>query len=479
MIPAWDDGASSAPNADQSQGAGESGARVESVTEFTRRVKTVLESQVRPGWVRGEVSNLRIQASGHVYFSLKDAGAQLSAVLFRGDAARQTVKMRDGAQILVYGEISVYEARGNYQLIVRAVIEDGVGRLQREFEALKRRLAEEGLFDASHKRTIPKMPRTIGFITSPTGAAVQDFVRILIRRGWRGRVVVLPAKVQGDGAAAEMVAMLGEAEALGIFDLVVIGRGGGSIEDLWAFNEEPLVRAVADFALPIISAVGHEIDFTLCDFAADVRAETPSAAAELISSGFVAALDATERLKEDLGHHTGLILSSAKDRVEHARSQLRLLSPTAQVERGFLRLDDLSNRLSASLGATVQSRRQRLTEVASWLRQRSPETRVQMESHRLLALWKRLQAASPASVLNRGFVIMRDVDGKPVQTKAAIHKGQRLEAEFADGAVSVTADGDALVGATGSVGAVPDPSALAGPKTKPKPRVKKPVDPTT
>ncbi len=423
-------------------------ARIESVSEFTRRVKVVLESQVRPGWVRGEVSNLRIQASGHVYFSLKDAGAQLSAVLFRGDAARQDVKLRDGAQVLVYGEISVYEARGSYQLVVRAVLEDGMGRLQREFEALKRRLAEEGVFAAENKVAIPSMPRTVGFITSSTGAAVQDFSRILIRRGWRGRVIVLPVKVQGDGAAAELAAMVAYADALThggagaaepFFDLLVVGRGGGSLEDLWAFNEEVLVRAVAACRLPIISAVGHEIDFTLCDFAADVRAETPSAAAELISSCFVAATEKAARLAEDLNHHVGVALEAATERLDHARSRLRLLAPSAQIERGYLRLDDMANRLSASLGAAVQVRRQRLTEVASLLRERSPERRVQSESHRLLALWKRLQAASPASVLNRGFVIMRDEDGKPVQKKAAVQRGQRLQAEFADGVVPVKA----------------------------------------
>ncbi|WP_238991351.1 exodeoxyribonuclease VII large subunit [Rariglobus hedericola] len=415
------------------------------MSEFTRRVKTVLESQVRPGWVRGEVSNLRAQASGHVYFSLKDAGAQLSSVMFRGDAARQDVKLRDGLQVVVYGEISVYEARGNYQLIVRAVIEDGVGRLQKEFEALKRRLADEGLFAAENKVAIPAMPQTVGFITSPTGAAVQDFLRILIRRGWRGRVVVLPAKVQGDGAAAEIIEMLQLAQdeaACGVrFDLLVIGRGGGSLEDLWAFNEEPLVRAVAACRLPIISAVGHEIDFTLGDFAADVRAETPSAAAELISSGFVAATERAARLDEDLNHHVDAALESAADRLDHARSRLRLLAPSAQVERGFLRLDDLANRLSGALSATVQTRRQRLSEVRSLLRERSPQRRVESESQRLLALWKRLQAASPASVLNRGFVIMRDADGKPVQKKAAVQKGQRLAAEFADGTVAVKAEG--------------------------------------
>jgi len=246
--------------------------RIQTVTEFTRRVKEVLKGGLPPGWVRGEVSNLRAQASGHVYFSLKDAGAQLACVLFRGDAQRQSVALRDGLQVLAYGEVDVYEARGQYQFITRALIEHGAGRLQQELEQLKQRLATEGLFAAERKQPLPLLPRTIGFITSPTGAAVQDFIRILQRRGWTGRLVVLPAKVQGEGAAAELVAMLHTAEALGIFDLLVIGRGGGSIEDLWAFNEEPLVRAVAACAVPIISAVGHEIDYTLCDFAADVRA---------------------------------------------------------------------------------------------------------------------------------------------------------------------------------------------------------------
>jgi len=214
--------------------------RAESVTEFTRRVKTVLEAGIKPGWVRGEVTNLRIQASGHVYFSLKDAGAQVRAVMFRGDAARQETKLREGGQVVVFGEASVYEARGEYQLIVRVAVDDGVGRLRREFEALKARLAAEGLFDKGRKRALPRLPRAVGFVTSPTGAAVQDFCRILTRRGWRGRVLVLPAKVQGEGAAAEVAAMIALANdpaALGLeLDLLVVGRGGGSLEDLWAFN---------------------------------------------------------------------------------------------------------------------------------------------------------------------------------------------------------------------------------------------------
>ena len=190
-----------------------------------------------------------------------------------------------------------------------------------------------GLFAPERKRPIPAMPAVVGFVTSPTGAAVQDFLRILSRRGWRGRIVILPAKVQGAEAAAEMVAMLELAGSLGIFDLIVIGRGGGSVEDLWAFNEEPLVRAVAGCPVPTISAVGHEIDFTLCDFAADVRAETPSAAAELISSHFVACLERSEQASEAMAAAADLMLARSGERLAHARSRLRLLTPSAQIER--------------------------------------------------------------------------------------------------------------------------------------------------
>lgn len=411
-----------------------------SVTEYTRKVKAVLEGSIQSCWVRGEVSNMRAQPSGHVYFSLKDAGAQLSAVMFRMQAARQTVILRDGLQVVAFGEVGVYEARGQYQLIVRTIVADGVGALQREYEALKRKLSDEGLFAPERKKAIPQMPATVGFLTSPTGAAAQDFMRILIRRGWKGRVVVLPSKVQGEGAAEEMVAMLRLAETLGIFDLIVIGRGGGSIEDLWAFNEEPLVRAVAACPIPTISAVGHEIDFTLCDFAADRRAETPSAAAELISSEFVRLAERAESAGRAVLSAISGAIERARERVSHGRSRLRLLSPAALVERGYLRLDDMSNRLSSALRSRVQLSRHGLSGVVSRFERASPETRMQTESHRLLSLYKRLESASPKSVLNRGFVIMRDATGKPITRRAGVGDGQRVEAEFADGRVPLRSE---------------------------------------
>jgi exodeoxyribonuclease VII large subunit len=415
-------------------------AAPETVSAYARRIKVLLKGGIGAAWVRGEVSNVRAQASGHVYFSLKDAGAQLSAVLFRGDAARLATPLCDGLQVVAYGEADVYEARGHLQFIARRVVEDGVGRLQREFEALKRKLADEGLFAPEKKRPIPLLPATIGFVTSPTGAAVQDFLRILTRRGWRGRVVILPAKVQGEGAAAEMAELLGLAARLDLFDLMVIGRGGGSAEDLWAFNEEVLVRAVAAFPAPVISAVGHEIDFTLCDFAADVRAETPSAAAELISSHFVACAERALQARDALADAVIGGTQRARQRLDHARSRLRLLSPAAQVERGFLRLDDCANRLGAALRASVQRRRLELTAARTRFDRVAPELRLPLARHRLLALAKRLQAASPASVLNRGFVILRDERGRPVMRRAEVRAGQRLGAEFADGTAPLRAD---------------------------------------
>ncbi|MCC5021505.1 MAG: exodeoxyribonuclease VII large subunit [Candidatus Synoicihabitans palmerolidicus] len=414
--------------------------RAESVTLFTRRLKTLLENGLGQGWVRGEVSNLRRQTSGHVYFSLKDGGAQLACVLFRGDAMRQTVEMRDGQQVVVGGRISVYEARGQYQLIVRTMIEDGVGRLQREFEALKRRLAAEGLFEKGRKRALPELPAVVGFVTSLTGAAVQDFARIMQRRGWRGRLVVLPAKVQGTGAGSEIARMIKTAGEMAMFDVLVVGRGGGSLEDLWAFNEEQVVRAVVECAVPVISAVGHEIDFTLSDFAADVRAETPSGAAEMLSSAFGELCRRVEDAASRLQGAWDDRVETARDRLENLRARLKLLTPRGQIEQGWLRRDDLANRLARALSVTGTQKRSAYAAMAAALETRSPQRRVELESPRLLGLWKRLQAASPQSVLNRGFAIVRDGEHRPVMRRAEVESGKSYDVEFADGRTRMRAD---------------------------------------
>lgn len=410
---------------------------VETVSKVTRRIKTLLETGVNPGWIQGEVSNLRRQSSGHTYFVLKDAGAQLSCVLFRGDGARQTVKLQDGQQMLLAGRISVYEARGQYQLIVRSIKEDGVGRLQREFEALKLRLAEEGLFDQDVKKLLPSLALKVGFVTSPTGAAVQDFARILLRRGWRGKLTVIPAKVQGVGAVAEIASMIEWAGDDGKFDVLVIGRGGGSLEDLWAFNEERLVRAVAACPIPVISAVGHEIDFTLSDFVADVRAETPSGAAELISSAYTEICDRLAAAREDLVGSVTRGREDARTAVGGLRDRLRLLTPRAQIEQGWLRRDELAIRLKTGLANSLGRSRHQLSQARSAMAAQSPDRRVEFESHRLLSLWKRLQSVSPQATLNRGFVVMRDAQNRPVLKKADVAAMREYEAEFADGRVKM------------------------------------------
>jgi exodeoxyribonuclease VII large subunit len=288
---------------------------------------------------------------------------------------------------------------------------------------------------------LPQLPAVVGFVTSPSGAAVQDFLRILARRGWRGRVVVLPARVQGDGAAEEMIEMLRWAEGTGYFDLLVIGRGGGSAEDLRAFNHEGLVRAVAGARVPVISAVGHEIDFTLSDFAADVRAETPSAAAELISSHFVACQERAERAAHRLEGQAFDALRAARRHWEHARTRLRLLEPAAQLERGWLRLDDLANRKLSALRAGAQQARHRLTQVQASLTAVAPLRRLEFERHKVESLGKRLAAASPLSVLGRGYVLMRDDGGRPVTTRVEALGHSKLRAQFSDGEVPLVLDG--------------------------------------
>ena len=284
-------------------------AQVLSVSDLTRRIKALLEDSFPSVWVEGEVSNLRSPLSGHVYFTLKDASAQLAVVLFRGVAAKVGFQLKDGLQVIAFGDLGVYERSGQYQLVARRLLPKGLGALQLAFEELKQRLAKEGLFDPARKRPIPTLPQRIGLITSPTGAAIRDFLNIIGRRFPNVRIVINPVRVQGDGAAQEIAAAIDEFNALRAsgrlsLDVLIVTRGGGSLEDLWAFNEEIVARALARSHIPTISAVGHEIDFTISDFVADLRAPTPSAAAELVVKAkeeFVRQLEQYQsRLQRDL-----------------------------------------------------------------------------------------------------------------------------------------------------------------------------------
>ncbi|OGV74134.1 MAG: exodeoxyribonuclease VII large subunit, partial [Lentisphaerae bacterium RIFOXYA12_FULL_60_10] len=252
------------------------------VTELTRRIRAALEQGIGPVVVEGEVSNVRRPSSGHCYFTLKDETAQIAAVLFRGVLETLRIVPKDGLQVRVRGELTVYEKNGNYQILVRHLEETGRGSLQARFEQLKSRLQQEGLFDAARKRPLPVLPRHIGIVTSPTGAAIRDILQVLSRRFPNLHVLVAPVRVQGDGAAEAIAAAIDRLNQRADLDVLIIGRGGGSLEDLWAFNEEVVARAVFRSRLPVISAVGHEIDFTISDFVADVRAPTPSAAAEIV-----------------------------------------------------------------------------------------------------------------------------------------------------------------------------------------------------
>lgn len=431
------------------------------VTELTRRVKNLLEEAFPEVWVRGEVSNLRIQSSGHAYFTLKDAGAQLSAVMFRGDLLRSATELRDGAQVSAFGRLGVYEPRGTYQLVVRVALDDGLGRLRREFEALKAKLAAEGLFDAEKKRPLPYPSRVVGFVTSPTGAAIQDFVSVLKRRGWKGRLIVFPAKVQGAGAAAEIAAQIRKAGSLGILDTLVVGRGGGSLEDLWPFNEEVVARAVAASPTPVISAVGHEIDFTLSDFAADKRAETPTAAAELISSTYIEAKDRLELAEVELHEAAENLIRDKAQSLDLLESRLSAQSPLSRVKHDRMRMESLESRLRAAGLARTEVMRRTVERHTHALATHTPHARVGVarsrteslaramdtalahrrdsRAMRLDGLEARLRAAGIDATLRRGFAVVKDGEGRVISHAGEVISGKRISLRFADG--EATAEG--------------------------------------
>ncbi|EDY85130.1 exodeoxyribonuclease VII, large subunit [Verrucomicrobiia bacterium DG1235] len=433
-----------------------------SVTKYTAAIKKLLEGNIPPCWVVGEVSNLRRQASGHIYFSLKDAGSQIPAVMFRGQASRLKFAPADGMQVLAFGEISVYEPYGRYQLVIRELKESGEGRLFREFERLKRKLADEGLFDSERKRAIPNFPLRVAIVTSPTGAALQDFIRILKRRGWGGGLHVFPAKVQGVGSAEEIESAIRYVNELGVYDLLVVARGGGSIEDLWSFNEERVARAVAESEVPVISGVGHEIDFTLSDFAADARAETPSAVAEMISSAYLETIERYRTAREALDSLAVEGLAERELALDRLRRELKSVSPVAALERAFLRIDELGTRFLSAYRTSVQERRnvfqgkerrylaQDVSGAVLRLRDRLDRLERRMDGclmagvaelrSRLDVAGATLKAIGPAATLKRGYAILEDASGKPLTRIAATQRGAAVVASLSDGRLEMTVD---------------------------------------
>jgi len=430
------------------------------VSQLTRQIRSLLEENFGEVWVEGEISNLRVQSSGHHYFTLKDEGAQLSCVLFRGNAARLIQPLKDGMQVRIAGELTVYEQRGNYQVIVREVQPKGLGSLQARFEALKLKLNEEGLFDAEWKKPIPRYPRCVALVTSPTGAVIRDMLNILERRSPWLHIMVFPVRVQGQGAELEIVRalqVLNRAKAFGLPepDTIVIGRGGGSLEDLWCFNEEVLARAIFASDIPIISAVGHEIDFTIADFVADLRAPTPSAAAELLapdgaemqrhlaalgrrmSLRVQAMLQSQDRELELLGRgalsrELERFLREAAQRVDDQEATLlnamenrwRDLADVIMEKRVILDRHRPSHMLSEAEHRVALLQQRAKTAI----HQAVEQARQQYHSSRKL-----LKSMGPDAVLARGFSVTTDSRGAVVKDPEELRAGDMVVTRLAQG----------------------------------------------
>ena len=403
-----------------------------SVSQLNRKAKSLLEAGIAKLWVEGEISNMARPASGHIYFSLKDEKAQVRAAWFRQRQKGPAISFKNGDKVLAFGRVSLYEARGDYQLIVEDLEPAGEGVLKQRFDALKKKLLAEGLFDEERKQPLPSLPTRIGVITSPSGAAVRDVITVLARRFPAVPVVVYPSAVQGDAAPGELITALQKAIDRDECDVLIMGRGGGSLEDLWAFNDEALARAIVECPIPVVSAVGHEVDFTIADFVADVRAPTPSGAAEIVVPdrhdwlrhiNVLAARIARigERAVEDRAQQVDWlanrmasairrqILSQRHD-VQTLRSELVQLSPAVSVQRSIARLGSLQQRLA---GGT----RRLLSDL----------------DHRVALLGRALHSVSPLATLERGYAIVLDANGKAMTDAAAAKAGDEIRARLSQG----------------------------------------------
>lgn len=381
-----------------------------SVSQLTKEIKSLLETSLPPLWVRGEISNLRVQSSGHRYFILKDQNSQLKTVLFKGNFQNSGYIPSDGDECLAYGNINVYEPRGDYQFRVKHIMQDGTGMLRLQFDRLKEKLLADGIFDDHNKTPLPTYAQNIAIITSPKGAALQDFISILNRKNWTGKISIFPSSVQGKEAPSELLHSLKLIEKYQHYDLVVLARGGGSIEDLWAFNNERLVRSVADFNMPIISAIGHQTDFVLTDFASDFRAETPSAAAEWICNLHRNQEEHLNDLAKQLTDLPKRKIEQHTEKLNLAAMRLRNCSPKSRVEVFHQYLDEFSNRMDTRILHTIDQNKLKVS-----------------------SLGKRLESNSLKSVLNRGFAFFEGQDGKTLENAKMLKKGETVKAVFKDG----------------------------------------------
>jgi exodeoxyribonuclease VII large subunit len=458
---------------------------VYSVSRLNREVRVLLERGLGVLWVEGELSNFSQPPSGHWYFSLKDRDAQLRCAMYRLKNSLVGFTPRAGTQLLVRGRISLYEPRGEFQLIVEHLEEAGVGALRREFERLKTRLAAEGLFAQERKRALPRFPRRIGVITSPSGAALQDILKILARRYPAAAVLLYPTAVQGAAAVPTLVAALSTAAARAECDVLILARGGGSLEDLWAFNDERVARAIHACTLPVVCGVGHEIDFTIADFVADARAPTPSAAAELVVPDGRACLEAFARTAERLEAGMRRELRVGRARLEAVGHRLALAHPGVRLQQQMQRLDDLTQRLAGATRACLHREGRRLAEDRVRLQQHSPQRvlgewasrnqslelrlaralrelssrrtdrieqlrdrleraarqRVSGVAQRLALAQRGLDAVSPLATLARGFAIVKRADGTVLTDTATVAVGEEIEASLARGTLKARVTG--------------------------------------
>lgn len=388
--------------------------KIFTVSEITRGIKSLLEDNFASVWISGEVSNFKAHSSGHFYFSLKDENSQISAVMFRGSNRMLKFKPEDGLQVIVNGRVTVYEPRGSYQIVAEYLEPQGLGALQLAFEQLKKKLASEGLFDESRKKALPLLPRKIGIVTSPTGAAIRDILQVLKRRYPNIEVLLAPVNVQGAEAAPAIVAAMQELNALTDIDLIIVGRGGGSLEDLWAFNTEEVARSIAASKIPVISAVGHEIDITIADYVADLRAPTPSAAAELAVPVKIEIEGFVRNLQERLQDLILRKIETLNDKLGFFKSHLK--HPKQRLEEWGQRLDEWEERLSFAM----------LNRLKYW-------------NSEAKSLQKTLQALSPLSVLERGYSITyyQDSSGQrqPIKDLEVLKMGLEIETRTAKGRV--------------------------------------------
>lgn len=432
------------------------------VSRLSQQLAAVMEERFPAVWVEGEISNFKVYGSGHAYFTLKDEGAQLRCVLFRTRARRVRFEPRDGLHVMGFGAVEVYAQRGEYQLVVELLEPKGVGALQLAFEQLKERLQAEGLFSPARKRPLPRFPRKIGIVTSPSGAALRDMLRVIGRRFGEIHIVVAPARVQGDGAAAAVAQGIRELNALGGVDVVIVGRGGGSLEDLWAFNDEMLARTIAASKVPVISAVGHEVDFTIADFVADVRAATPSNAAELVVKEKRAVVESLADLSGRLRRGMARALTLHRDRLERTLGRRVLTDPARPLRDLARRLDEARARLRRAALVAVARAERRVALAGRGLRGLSPVARTVHGRRALIDLHGRLErgvhrrldgsrlalggaagrldSLSPLAVLGRGYSLTRMPGGRIVRSWREISAGDAVRVLLHEGSLDCRVD---------------------------------------